>query len=78
VRTLQPKLGVEVGHDMLNSGVILEPILGEVFAVARVLEATVWHLGHDWNVGIDPNATKIECPSKPHGSTVIFGPDTGS
>ena len=63
---------------MLDSGVILEPILGKVLAIPRVLEATVWHLGHDRNVGIDPNATKVECPSKSHGSTVIFGPDAGS
>ncbi len=40
------KSGVDVAHHMLDSGVILESIAGEVLAVATALVATVRHLGH--------------------------------
>src|SRR5215468_3787125 len=37
---------VERGHDVLDAGVVLEPVHGQVLAVAGVLEAAVRHLGH--------------------------------
>ena len=69
------KLGVEVGHHMLDAGVILEAIVGEILAVSASLKSTVWHLGDDWDVGINPDAAEVEGLGHTHGSTVVFGPD---
>ena len=65
-------LGVEVGHDVLDAGVILEAVAGEILAVSRALVSTVRHLCHQWNMAVDlelisrlllnPNSTNYETP----------------
>jgi hypothetical protein len=45
---------------MLDSGVILEAILGEIFTVSRTLETTMRHLRDHWDVSVDPDDTEIE------------------
>ena len=60
---------------MLDTGVILEPVTREVLAISRALEAAMWHLGDDWNVGIDPDAPEVKGLRHPHRGPVIFGPD---
>ncbi len=53
-------LGVELAHDVLDPGVILEAVAREVFAVSRALVSPVRHLCHQWNMGIDPDAAEIK------------------
>ena len=60
---------------MLDSGVILESIARQVFAIAGVLEATVGHFSHHRDVGVNPDAAEIEGLCHPHRPTMIFGPD---
>ena len=60
---------------MLDSGVILETIAGEVFAITTALISTVRHLGHKWNVGIDPDAAEVEGLRHSHRSAMVLGPD---
>ena len=40
-------LGLDVGHDVLDARVLLEPVEGEVLAVTGVLETAVRHLGDE-------------------------------
>ena len=53
-------LAVEVGHDVLDAGVVVEAVRRQVLAVARLLVATVGHLGDERDVGVDPHATEVE------------------
>ena len=59
-------LPVEVGHHVLDPGVILEAIGGQILAISRVLEATVRHLRRQGQVGVDPNGAKIKCLRESH------------
>ena len=68
-------LGVEVGHNVLDSGVILKAILGEVLTVTRVLEAAMWHLRDHRNVGVDPDDAEVKGLRHPHCATVVCCPD---
>jgi hypothetical protein len=45
---------------VLDARVIFEAILREVLAIAGVTEATVRHFGCQRDVGVDPDATKVE------------------
>src|SRR5580704_14191057 len=45
----------DVAHDVLDAGVVLEAVHGQVLAVPGVLEPAVRHLGHDRDVGVDPH-----------------------
>src|SRR5918993_2711585 len=69
---LKPPSRFEVGHDVLYAGVVLETVHGEVFTVARVLEATVWHLCHEGDVGVDPHAPEVQSPADPHRPPVVL------
>ena len=60
---------------MLDAGVILKTVVGEIFAVSAALKATVRHFGHDWDVGIDPDASEVKSLGHPHGSTMVLSPD---
>src|ERR1700733_1741390 len=51
---------VQRRHDVLDPGVVLEPVHGQVLAVTRVLEATVRHLGDQRDVGVDPHAAEVQ------------------
>jgi hypothetical protein len=62
---------------MLHPGVVVEPIPGEVFAVAGCTESSVWHLGHKRDVGVDPHASEVELACEAIGGSVVAGPDTG-
>src|ERR1039458_5932259 len=64
----------DVAHDVLDAGVVVEPVHREVLAVPRVLEAAVRHLGHERYEGVDPHAPEIEIPSHPHRPAVVAGP----
>ena len=60
---------------MLDAGVILKAVVGEIFAVSASLETAMWHLGDDWDVGIDPDAAKVEGLRHAHGAAMVLGPD---
>ena len=60
---------------MLDSGVILEPVAREILAISRALEAAMWHLSNDWNVGVDPDASEVKGLGHAHRSSVVLGPD---
>lgn len=62
---------------MLDAGVVLKPILGEVFAVAGVLETTVGHLGHQGDVAVNPDSSKVEALGEAHRAAVVSRPHTG-
>ena len=68
-------LGVDIGHHMLYSGVILESIAGEVFAITTALISTVRHLSDERNVSIDPDAAEVEGLCHSHRSAMVLGPD---
>src|ERR1700752_1381472 len=72
-RILIPSL-TDVGHDVLDPGVVLEPVHREVLAVAGVLEAAVRHLGDERDVGVDPDAAEVEQPGHAHRPPVVAGP----
>ena len=59
---------------MLYPRVVLETINREVFSVAGVLEATVWHFGDKGDVGVDPYAAEIKVARHPHGAAVVACP----
>ena len=64
-------LGVQICHNVLDAGVILEAVAGEIFAVTRALESTMWHLGDDWNVCVDPDATEVKDLGHTHRTTMV-------
>ena len=68
-------LSVDIGHHMLDTGVILKAIAGEVFAVAAALISTMRHLSDKRNMRIDPDATEVEGLCHSHRSAVVLGPD---
>src|SRR5215475_2829672 len=74
---LVPSLPADIAHDVLDAGVLLEPVHGQVLAVAGLLEAAVRHLLHRGPVGVDPDGAEIQLPGHPHGPPVIVGPDRG-
>ena len=67
--------GVEVSHDVFDAGVLLKSVSREVFAGAGVLKAAMRHLSNHWDVGVDPNATKIKGLGHSHRPTMILGPN---
>src|SRR5829696_4833935 len=50
----------ETGHDVLDDGVVLERVHGEVLAVAGLLEAAVRHLGGERDVVVDPHTAETQ------------------
>src|SRR6478752_7056750 len=67
----------DVGHHVLDAGVVLQAVHREVLSVAGVLEAAVWHLRDERDVRVDPHRTEVEQTGHPHGPTVVLGPDAG-
>src|SRR5215472_5910516 len=67
----------DVAHDVLDAGVVLEPVHGQVLAVPGVLEAAMGHLGHERNMGVDPDRPEVELPGHPHRPAVILRPHAG-
>jgi hypothetical protein len=35
----------------------------------------MWHLGHQWNMSVNPDASEVKGLGHPHRSAVVFGPD---
>src|SRR5688500_14154142 len=68
---------LDVRHDVLDAGVVLEAVHGQVLAGAGVLEAAVGHLGHDRDVGVDPHAAEVEPAGHAHGPAVVPCEDAG-
>src|SRR3954451_2778361 len=64
-------------HDVLDAGVVLEAVHGQVLAVAGVLEAAVRHLGHDRDVSVDPHRAEVQPLGHPHRAAVVPGPHAG-
>src|SRR3954453_17233643 len=64
----------DVGHDVLDPRVVLEAVHRQVLAVAGVLEAAVRHLGHQRDVGVDPDAAEVQPLAHPHGPAEVPGP----
>src|SRR5215467_6639818 len=67
----------DVAHDVLDTGVVLEAVHGQVLAVPGVLEAAVGHLGHERNMGVDPDRPEVELAGRPHRPAVILRPHAG-
>src|SRR6476469_9411565 len=67
----------DVGHHVLDAGVVLQAVHREVLPVAGVLEAAVRHLRDERDVRVDPHRTEVEQPRHPHRPTVVLGPDAG-
>src|SRR5688572_31833331 len=51
---------VDLRHDVLDLGVVLERVGREVLAVPGLLVAAVRHLGHERNVVVDPDGAELE------------------
>src|SRR3954465_13098367 len=62
----------DVGHHVLDAGVVLEAVHRQVLAVAGVLEAAVRHLRHDGDVRVDPHAPEVEALGHPHRTAVVL------
>src|SRR5215207_10679439 len=65
---------LDVAHHVLDARVVLEPVHGEVLAVARELVAAVGHLGHERDVAVDPHAAEVEPLGHPERAAVVLGP----
>ncbi len=75
MRFRRSDLGVDIAHHMLDTGVILKAVAGEVFAVAAALISTVWHLRHKWDMGVDPYAAEVKGLRHSHRTAMILCPD---
>src|SRR4051794_32359634 len=64
-------------HDVLDAGVVLEAVHGQVLAVAGVLEAAVRHLGHDRDVSVDPPPAEVQPVGHPPPAAGVPGPPAG-
>ena len=53
-------LCVQRTHDVLDAGVVLDAVHGEVLAVAGLLEASVRHFGGEEDVGVDPDGAEVQ------------------
>ena len=60
---------------MLDAGVILKAVVGEILAVAASLKASMWHLGNDRDVGINPDASEVKGLGHTHRTGMVLGPD---
>ena len=58
-------------HNVLDAGVVLDPVDRQVLAVPGVLEAAVGHLGDEGDVGVDPHAAEVEVARKAQNPTVV-------
>src|ERR1700712_1509898 len=54
--------GTDGGHHVLDAGVVLEAVHGQVFAVTGMTETTVRHFRHQGNVRVDPDAAEVQRP----------------
>src|SRR3974390_2397038 len=69
-----PGLALDVAHDVLDAGVVLEPVDRKVLSVARALEAAMRHLRDERDVGVDPHAAVVEVARHAHRPAVVSGP----
>jgi hypothetical protein len=67
------RLSAKLRHHVLDVGVVLDGVHGEVLAVAGVLEAAVGHLGDERDVRVDPHASEVQPPADPHRPAVVTG-----
>src|SRR5664280_2147439 len=72
-----PLLLSSSAHHVLDPRVVLEAVDGQVLPVPGVLEAAVWHLGDERDVGVDPHAAEVEARRHPHRPRVVPGPHRG-
>src|SRR6266536_588039 len=61
---------LELRQDVLHDGVVLEPVLRHVLAVAGLLEPTVRHLVEDREVVVQPHAAVLQLA---HGGEPALG-----
>jgi hypothetical protein len=47
-------------HDVLDPGVVLQAVDGEIFAITGMLETAVWHLGLQRDMTVDPDAAEVQ------------------
>ena len=52
-------------HDVLDPGVVVEPLHRQVLAVPGMLEPSVGHLGDKRHVGVDPHAAAAIRAARP-------------
>src|SRR4051794_29493760 len=67
--------GVERAHHVLDAGVVLDAVHGQVLAVPGLLETTVRHFGGEENVGVDPNGAEVEVTAQAHRGAMVGRPD---
>ena len=60
---------------MLDAGVILKAVVGEILAVAASLKASMWHFSNDRDVGINPDASEVKGLGHAHRTGMVLGPD---
>src|ERR1700730_11446272 len=68
---------LDVVHNVLDPGVVLQAVHGQVLAVAGVPEAAVGHLGDERDVGVHPDAAEVQAARDAHRPAVVTGPDRG-
>src|SRR5262245_57525851 len=68
---------LDVVHDVLDPGVVLETVHGQVLAVSGALEAAVRHLGDERDVCVDPDAAEVETVRHPHRPAMVACPHRG-
>src|ERR1700722_15784122 len=54
------RCSVQAEHHVLDLGIVLQGIGGEVLAIAGLLEAAVRHLGHERQGIVPPNRPELE------------------
>ena len=65
---------VQLDHNMSQRCVIFQPIHGHVFAVARLLHASVGHFVGCGEMGVDPGAAILKAACDFHGPADVPGP----
>src|SRR5438093_11794986 len=69
--------GSDPEHHVLDDRVVLDRVHRLVLAVARLLEATVGHLGGEREVVVDPDRAELDRLGHPHRPADVRGPYRG-
>ncbi|MDH6454267.1 hypothetical protein M2156_001392 [Streptomyces sp. SAI-149] len=64
-------------HHVLDAGVVVEAVAGQVLAVAGGSEPAVRHLGDERKVGVGPHAPEVRVAAEAVGGAVVPRPNAG-
>src|SRR5215213_8599504 len=73
-QTLGP-VSVDLGHYVLDLGVVLQGIAGEILAVAGLLVAAVRHLADQRDVVVDPDGAELQLARRVQRAADVSCPD---